>query len=235
MPGIRTEITEIVTGLAMLGYQDLPRALEVRPRHITHVDEPVFERLDQAWASGAYASDFAIAWENGYAFAPPISACAVARRGRWSGRAMTGQQARRSRQSRRTCASITCISCRASTGRGSCTTPARLRSSSTCWRRAVASADSTGSSTSPGTRSVPCGSRCTNEPASRAPPLQVLPRRPSGSARVSVLCGRHFGELSLVLESSSHDAAAPHGNVLADAPHAVCALLRPGRQPRCPA
>jgi hypothetical protein len=69
VPAIRTEITEIVTGLAMLGYQDVQRALEVRPRHITHVDEPVFERLDQSWASGAYASDFAIAWENGYAFA----------------------------------------------------------------------------------------------------------------------------------------------------------------------
>lgn len=69
MAGIRTEITEIATGLAMLGYQDLQRALEVRPRHITHVDEPVFERLEAAWNAGAYASDFAIAWDNGAAFA----------------------------------------------------------------------------------------------------------------------------------------------------------------------
>ena len=69
MPGIRTEVTEIVTGLAMLGYQDLQRALEVRPRHITHVDESVFERLDDAWASGKYAADFAIGWDNGAAFA----------------------------------------------------------------------------------------------------------------------------------------------------------------------
>jgi hypothetical protein len=53
----------------MLGYQDIQRALEVRPRHIAHVDEPVFERLDNAWESGAYASDFAIAWDNGCAFA----------------------------------------------------------------------------------------------------------------------------------------------------------------------
>lgn len=69
MPAVRTEITEIVTGLAMLGYQDVQRALEVRPRHIAHVDEPVFAGLDTAWASGDYAVEFATAWDNGAAFA----------------------------------------------------------------------------------------------------------------------------------------------------------------------
>lgn len=69
MPDVRTEITEIVTGLAMLGYQDVRRALEVRPRHITHVDEPVFDRLDVAWTSGRFASEFSTAWDNGSAFA----------------------------------------------------------------------------------------------------------------------------------------------------------------------
>lgn len=69
MPDVRTEVTEIVTGLAMLGYQSVERALEVRPRHITHVDEAVFERLEAAWASGRYAGDFATAWDNGSAFA----------------------------------------------------------------------------------------------------------------------------------------------------------------------
>lgn len=69
MPDIRTEITEIVTGLAMLGYQDVQRALEVRPRHITHVDEAVFERLDAAWCSGRHQTDFDVAWDNGAAFA----------------------------------------------------------------------------------------------------------------------------------------------------------------------
>ena len=69
MPDVRTEITEIVTGLAMLGYQDVQRALEVRPRHITHVDELVFNRLDAAWASGKFDSEFATAWDNGSAFA----------------------------------------------------------------------------------------------------------------------------------------------------------------------
>lgn len=69
MSDVRTEITEIVTGLAMLGYQDVQRALEVRPRHITHVDEPVFNRLDTAWASGRFGSEFSTAWDNGSAFA----------------------------------------------------------------------------------------------------------------------------------------------------------------------
>lgn len=53
----------------MLGYQDLDRALEVRPRHIRHVDEAVFERLESAKQEGTYASEFHVAWTNGYAFA----------------------------------------------------------------------------------------------------------------------------------------------------------------------
>lgn len=69
MPSIRTEVTEITTGLAMLGYQDLDRALEVRPRHITHVNETVFDRLEAARAAGTHDNDFAIAWANGVAFA----------------------------------------------------------------------------------------------------------------------------------------------------------------------
>lgn len=69
MPSLRTEITEITTGLAMLGYQDLARALEVRPRHITHVTEATFDRLDAAMSSGLYDRDFEVAWSNGSAFA----------------------------------------------------------------------------------------------------------------------------------------------------------------------
>jgi hypothetical protein len=69
MPSVRTEVTEITTGLAMLGYQSLDRALEVRPRHISHVTEAIFESLEQARASRDYDSDFASAWDNGVAFA----------------------------------------------------------------------------------------------------------------------------------------------------------------------
>ena len=69
MPSVKTEITEIATGLAMLGYQDLNRALEVRPRHITHVDEAVFDRLQAARDSGRHDADFEMAWLNGVNFA----------------------------------------------------------------------------------------------------------------------------------------------------------------------
>lgn len=69
MPSIRTEVTEITTGLAMLGYQDLDRALEVRPRHITHVDDAVFDRLETARAAGRHDRDFEVAWATGIAFA----------------------------------------------------------------------------------------------------------------------------------------------------------------------
>ena len=69
MPALKTEITEITTGMAMLGYQDVDRALEVRPRHITHVTEATFDRLDDARASGDNDRDFEIAWANGAAFA----------------------------------------------------------------------------------------------------------------------------------------------------------------------
>ena len=55
--------------MAMLGYQGIDRALEVRPRHITHVSEATFDRLDAARASGSYNREFEIAWSNGTEFA----------------------------------------------------------------------------------------------------------------------------------------------------------------------
>jgi len=69
MPAIRTEITEIVTGLAMLGYRDLKQALEVRPGHILHVEGDHFDRLDAARQAGHHQAEFTTAWANGAAFA----------------------------------------------------------------------------------------------------------------------------------------------------------------------
>ncbi len=69
MPAIRTEITEIVTGLAMLGYRDLQQALEVRPGHIHNVGSEHFNRLDDARSSGGHDHEFQTAWNNGAAFA----------------------------------------------------------------------------------------------------------------------------------------------------------------------
>ncbi len=69
MAGIRTEITEIVTGLALFGYRDLDHALSVRPAHIRHVGEEHFDRLDRARAAGTHAASFETAWSNGVVFA----------------------------------------------------------------------------------------------------------------------------------------------------------------------
>jgi hypothetical protein len=69
VPAVRTEITEIVTGLAMLGYRDLKQALEVRPGHILNVESEHFDRLDDARRSGLHDAEFTTAWDNGAIFA----------------------------------------------------------------------------------------------------------------------------------------------------------------------
>ncbi len=69
MATLRTEITEIVTGLALLGYRDLDHALSVRPRSIEHVADEHFDRLVDALAGGRHDDDFSTAWDNGWRFA----------------------------------------------------------------------------------------------------------------------------------------------------------------------
>ena len=39
MPDLRTEVSEIVTGLAMLGFRDLDHVLAARPHVVTNVDD----------------------------------------------------------------------------------------------------------------------------------------------------------------------------------------------------
>jgi hypothetical protein len=68
MPSIRTEVTEITTGLAMLGFSDLRRALAARPDWMHHVGDKQFDRLDAAFAGGSLDEEFATAWENGRQF-----------------------------------------------------------------------------------------------------------------------------------------------------------------------
>lgn len=69
MADVKTEITEIVTGLGMLGFQSLERALEARPRAVHNVTDDHFDRLDMAYKSGDHAELFATAWANGVVFA----------------------------------------------------------------------------------------------------------------------------------------------------------------------
>ncbi len=69
MAALRTEITEIITGLAMLGFRDLDEALTVRPRSVTNLTTEHYERLDQARSDGVHANEFTTAWANGHIFA----------------------------------------------------------------------------------------------------------------------------------------------------------------------
>ena len=69
MVAIRTEITEIVTGLAMLGYRDLDEALRVRPMSVVNLADEHYERLVAARELGSHDTEFETAWQNGRVFA----------------------------------------------------------------------------------------------------------------------------------------------------------------------
>lgn len=66
MPSAKTEVTEIVTGLAISGAPDLGTALARRP--VANVSGEVWERLTELAARGQHRVEFAAAWANGRAF-----------------------------------------------------------------------------------------------------------------------------------------------------------------------
>lgn len=69
MASIRTEITEIVTGLAMLGHDSVDSVLAGPiPEALANVDEETWERLRTACVGRQYDVDFLSAWNNGRAF-----------------------------------------------------------------------------------------------------------------------------------------------------------------------
>lgn len=70
MPSVRTEVTELVTGLAMLGdhHDDVAAAVHARPPQVRNVTEEVWLRLESAVADRRYRQDVAGAWANGHAF-----------------------------------------------------------------------------------------------------------------------------------------------------------------------
>src|SRR5580700_1930354 len=61
----------------MLPYADLASVLSARP-HELQIDASTWEQLESLHATAAYADSFAVAFENGKAFA--ASACGLARR-----------------------------------------------------------------------------------------------------------------------------------------------------------
>jgi hypothetical protein len=68
MPDLRTEITEIVTGLGMTGIDALPDALAARPAVMRNVEPHHWDRLDGALEDGLHRSEFDSAWANGRTF-----------------------------------------------------------------------------------------------------------------------------------------------------------------------
>lgn len=66
MPSARTEITEVVTGLAIAGAPSLEDGL--RGASVANVPAAVWDRLRDLHVAGAHRVDFAAAWANGRAF-----------------------------------------------------------------------------------------------------------------------------------------------------------------------
>jgi hypothetical protein len=87
MPSLRTEVTEITTGLAMLGLGDLDWALAARPAEIHGVEDATWDKLAAARAAGDHDADFHRAWANGLAFlrAPDALRSRVPARIEWKG------------------------------------------------------------------------------------------------------------------------------------------------------
>ncbi len=68
MPALRTEITEIVTGLGALGWDELEACLgPVPPQPLRNVDAATWDRLRAAHTEGAHRGEFLAAWNNGRA------------------------------------------------------------------------------------------------------------------------------------------------------------------------
>lgn len=68
MPGIRTEITEIVTGLGTLSFPTVSHALAARPAQMLNVEPTHWDRIASAVGNPAYKADVESSWANGQAF-----------------------------------------------------------------------------------------------------------------------------------------------------------------------
>ena len=69
MASLRTEITEIVTGLGMLPLDNVQEALRGRPAAMIGVSDNHYDRLDEALRQSENRGLFENAWANGRAFA----------------------------------------------------------------------------------------------------------------------------------------------------------------------
>ena len=68
MPSARTFITEVTTGLGMLGGDDVARALGRRSPELPNLDASHWDQLDELWQSRRFTVEFESAFRNGVAF-----------------------------------------------------------------------------------------------------------------------------------------------------------------------
>jgi hypothetical protein len=68
MPSDRTAVTELGTGLGMLGIAGIDDAVRSRTPVMRSLSPEMWERLDGLRAGGAYDAEFHAAWANGQAF-----------------------------------------------------------------------------------------------------------------------------------------------------------------------
>ena len=68
MPSDRTTVTELGTGLGMLGLSDIDQAIRARPAVMHSLSPEMWQHLAKLRAGGAYDAEFHAAWENGRAF-----------------------------------------------------------------------------------------------------------------------------------------------------------------------
>ena len=68
MPDARTTITELVTGLGMLGFARVEDALAARPGAMASISPELWEDLDRWSRAPAWSHEFAAAFRNGEVF-----------------------------------------------------------------------------------------------------------------------------------------------------------------------
>ncbi len=68
MPSDRTTVTELGTGLGMLGLRDLDEAIRSRSPVMRSLSPEMWQRLAELRDGGAYDAEFHAAWANGRAF-----------------------------------------------------------------------------------------------------------------------------------------------------------------------
>ena len=68
MPSDRTTVTELGTGLGMLGLAGVDEAIRSRPAVMHSLSPEMWDRLVRLRSGGAYDAEFHAAWANGQAF-----------------------------------------------------------------------------------------------------------------------------------------------------------------------